>query len=277
MSDHVPATDDDRAPFPLDSTADLVADLEQEGFLEPSALYPRADVPAVAVLAFLPQTVHDVGAREGSRVTRTLSDVLEPRPLYEREHKGVRVGWCYPSMGGPHTVMVMEELIALGVRRIIAVGSAGVLRSELVMGHPFVVTSALRDEGTSGQYLLPSPVVDADPVGVRACREALVEAGVGFSAGRTWTTDAIYRETRGRVQRRMDQGCAVVEMEAASMMAVARYRDIHFGQILFGADSLAGESWDSRAWPTAADVHEAMFWWAMDAAVRLGELVGEHH
>jgi len=258
--------------FPLDSSADLAADLEQEGFLEPSALYPRADVPATVVLAFLPQTVNEVGARDGSRLSRTISDVLEPRPLYERDHRGVRVGWCYPSMGAPHTAMVMEELIAMGARRFVAVGSAGVLRSELVMGHPFVVTSALRDEGTSAQYLLPSPVVEADPVGVRACREALVEAGVGFSAGRTWTTDAIYRETRGRVQRRMDQGCAVVEMEAAAMMAVARYREVHLGQILFGADSLAGEAWDSRAWPTAAAVHEAMFWWAMDAAVRLAEL-----
>ncbi|QGF23830.1 nucleoside phosphorylase [Raineyella fluvialis] len=258
--------------FPLDTEAELADDLEQEGFLEPSALYERVDVPESVVLAFLPQTVREVGDREGSTVSRTIGDILEPRPLYEREHRGVRVGWCYPSMGAPHTAMVMEELIARGVRRFIAVGSAGVLRPELVMGHPFVVTSALRDEGTSSQYLTPSAVVEADPLGVRACREALVEGGIGFSTGRTWTTDAIYRETRGRVRRRMDQGCAVVEMEAAAMLAVARYRGVGFGQILFGADSLAGEAWESRAWPTAAAVHEAMFWWAMDAAARLGEL-----
>jgi uridine phosphorylase len=261
--------------FGLDSTADIAADLGQEGILEPSAMYPPSVVPDTVVLAFLPETVRAVGGRQDSRICRHVSDMLEPRPLYERDHRGVRVGFCYPAIGAPHTVMIMEELIARGVQRFVAVGSAGVLVPDLVLGHPFVVTSALRDEGTSSQYAAPAPVVEADLLGVRACEEALDEAGVGFSAGRVWTTDAIYRETRGRVARRIAQGCALVDMEASALQAVARYRGVRIGQILFSADTLVGEAWDSRSWNHAVDVHETVFWLAMDAAVRLAELDSE--
>lgn len=256
----------------LDSTADIEADLAEEGVLEPSAIYQPSVVPDTVVLAFLPRTVQEVGQREGSRVCRRLSENLDPRPLYERDHRGQRIGFAYPSMGAPFTVMIMEELIARGVQRFVAVGSAGVLVPDLVLGHPFVVTSALRDEGTSPQYAPPSPVIDADPLGVQACEEVLAESGIGYSAGRVWTTDAIFRETRGRVRRRIAQGCAMVDMEAASIAAVARFRGVRLGQIVFSADSLAGEDWDHRSWSHAVDVHEAMFWAAMDAAVRLAEL-----
>ena len=262
----------DRSEFLLDSTADIEADLDQEGILEPSAMYPPSVVPDTVVLAFLPKTVHAVGALEGSRVCRQVSDMLAPRPLYERDHRGVRVGFCYPAIGAPHTVMIMEELIARGVRRFVAVGSAGVLVPDLVLGHPFVITSALRDEGTSAQYAAPSAVIEADPLGVRACEEVLDEAGVGFAAGRVWTTDAIYRETRGRVQRRIAQGCAMVDMEASALQAVAKFRGVRLGHIVFSADSLVGEQWDHRSWNHAVDVHETLFWLAMDAAVRLAEL-----
>lgn len=261
--------------FPLDSAADIAADLTEPGLLEPSALYRPAGVPETVVLAWLPDTVREIGTREGSHLHRQVSDVLDPRPLYERDHRGVRIGWCYPTMGAPHSVMILEELIALGARRFIAVGGAGVLVPDLVMGHPFVVTSALRDEGTSAHYLVPGAVVEADPVGVRACEEALDEAGVGFAAGRTWTTDAIYRENRAKVERRIAQGCAVVDMEASAIHAVAQYRGVRLGQIVFSADSLVEAEWDRRGWTGAHEVHEAMFWLAMDAAVRLAQLDGE--
>lgn len=256
----------------LDSAEEIAADLGQEGILEPSAMYQPAAVPDSVVLAFLPDVVDSVGALDGSRVCRQVSDMLDTRPLYERDHRGVRIGWCYPGIGAPHAAMIMEELIARGVQRFVAVGSAGVLVPGLVLGHPFVVSSALRDEGTSAHYAPPGAVIDADPLGVRACEEALDEAGVGFTAGRVWTTDAIYRETRARAKRRIDQGCAMVEMEASALQAVAQYRGVHLGHIVFSADSLVGEAWEHRSWTRAVDVHETLFWLAMDAAVRLAEL-----
>lgn len=54
--------------------------------------------------------------------------------------------------------------------------------------------------------------------------------GIAHVVGRTWTTDAIYRETRAKVDRRTAEGCIVVEMEAAALFAVAQYRRVLLGQ-----------------------------------------------
>lgn len=58
-------------------------------------------------------------------------------------------------------------------------------------------------------------------------------------------------------------------MEASAFLAVAAHRGVELGQILFSADSLAGEAWDHRGWVTAGDAHEQVFWIAMDAAARM--------
>ena len=75
------------------------------------------------------------------------------------------------------------------------------------------------DEGTSFHYLPPSRLVDADAEGVTAGIALLEERDVPFLAGKVWTTDAIYRETRQKVDRRRAQGCLVVEMEAAAFLS----------------------------------------------------------
>lgn len=52
--------------------------------------------------------------------------------------------------------------------------------------------------------------------------------------------------------RRVAEGCLTVEMEAAAFFAVARFRGVSFGQILYAGDSLAGEAWTPEpGWTTA--------------------------
>ena len=137
------------------------------------------------------------------------------------------------------------------------------------MGHPVVVSAALRDEGTSYHYLAPSRLVEVAPAVVEVVEEVLEASGVPFTTGTTWTTDAVYRETRDKVALRRAEGCITVEMEAAALLAVAQFRRVLLGQLLYAADSLAGDAWDHRNWVRAHDAREAVFWLAMDAAARL--------
>ena len=76
--------------------------------------------------------------------------------------------------------------------------------------------------------------------------ELLDEIGVPYVYGRTWTTDAIYRETRKNAELHREQGCLTVEMECASVMAVAKFRGAEVYQFLYAADSLCGSKWDPR-------------------------------
>jgi len=65
------------------------------------------------------------------------------------------------------------------------------------------------------------------------------------TVGKTWTTDAPYRETATKVSARRQEGCLVVEMEAAGFMGVAEYRRVCLGQVLYGGDGAC--VWDQDA------------------------------
>lgn len=246
-------------------------DLTAPGVLEPAdalaGLHVEA-MPEVAVLCFFNEVVEALAAGGARRICR-LSSEHGPARVWETEIDGHRLAVMQPGVGAPLAAAFLEELIALGCRRFVAVGGAGALLHELTLGHAIVVDSAVRDEGTSFHYLAPGRVVDADPHGVAVLSGVLDAADVPYRVARTWTTDAPYRETRSRVERRQAEGCAVVEMEASAFIAVARYRGVRFAHLLLAADSLAGEAWEHRGWQSAREARAGLFRMAAKAAVAL--------
>jgi uridine phosphorylase len=240
-------------------------DLDAEGVLEPTRLFANTDAPRRAVMCFFQEVV----AEFGGPVHSTMTSVYGGRPMYETQHRGERIAYFFPSVGAPVAAACMEEAIAMGCRAFIAVGGAGALVPNLTVGHAVVVDSAVRDEGTSHHYMAPSRTVDADESASQEIVAALKAAGVPFVRGRSWTTDAIYRETRGRMQRRVAEGCLTVEMEAAAFFAIGRFRNVRIGQLLYAGDALHGAEWDSRDWLNARSVRERMFEIALDAAAQL--------
>jgi len=80
--------------------------------------------------------------------------------------------------------------------------------------------------------------------------------GVLFELTKTWTTDAFYRETKAKIALRKECGCKCVEMEAAALFAVARFRKVEIAQILYAGDDLSGDFWDSRNWNGKQGIRE---------------------
>lgn len=243
-------------------------DLGEPGLLDPRRLVRAVDLPEVAVLCFFPEIVAAL-AEAGARRLARLSSERGSTPVWEIEIDGVPLAVVHPGVGAPLAVMTLEELIAMGARRVVAVGGAGTLVPELVLGHAVIVGGAVRDEGTSFHYLPAGRVVDADPHGVDVLRRTLDAAGLPHVTGRTWTTDAVYRETRTRVDRRRAEGCLTVDMEASAFIAVARFRGVRLAQLLLAADSLAGPEWSSRGWTSARQARSALFDVAARAALAL--------
>ena len=128
----------------------------------------------------------------------------------------------HPGVGAPLAASLFEDAIAHGCSSFVACGGAGALVPGLALGHVVVPDAAVRDEGTSSHYLPPAREVAADPEAVAVA--VLERNGVPHTVGKTWSTDAPYRETVGRIARRRAEGCITVEMEAAAFMAVARHR-----------------------------------------------------
>jgi uridine phosphorylase len=204
-----------------------------------------------------------------ARVIDTRRSEIGAHPLYELDCAGRRLALIHPGMGAPLAAVLLEEVIALGCRRFIACGGAGVLQRAIVVGHVVVPTAAVRDEGTSYHYLEPGREVEPTPAALAAVQAILEKRGVAFIAGKTWTTDAFFRETPNKVQRRRAEGCLTVEMEAAAFFAVARFRGVEFAQILYGGDDLSGEAWDQRDWFSRVSTREALFDLAAEACLSL--------
>jgi len=163
----------------------------------------------------------------------------------------------------------LEEVIAFGCKKFIACGGCGVLDKDISVGNLIVVSGAIRDEGVSYHYLPADREVIADEAAVNVLSALMDERKIPYRVGKTWTTDAPYRETQDRISRRKAEGCLTVEMETAAMMAVAQFREVTFGQVLYGGDDLSGQEWDNRAWQSRADIRESLFWLCAEACLVL--------
>ena len=246
----------------------LEFDPTREAVIEPGHQLSRIDAPEHAVVCFFQDVITRLSQEHRATVVKHMKSELGPHPLFELEVEGQRLAVFHPGVGAPLAAGLLEEVIALGCSKFIACGGAGVLDGTIAVGHVVVPTVAVRDEGTSYHYLPPGREVEASPAAVAAIEQVLQARGVAYVAGKTWTTDGLYRETRAKVQRRRDEGCLTVEMEAAAFFAVAQFRGVPFGQLLYGGDDLSAEEWDSRGW-TRHSVRERLFWLAAEACLAL--------
>ena len=166
--------------------------------------------------------------------------------VYKILYKGTDIAFYLSRVGAPACVAGFEEIIAMGAKKYVLFGSCGVLDDDKVKDNIIVPVSAVRDEGTSYHYISSSPEIEADVHSVQALENVLRNCGFPYIKGKTWTSDAIYRETISAIQERRQEGCLVVEMECASMLAAAKYRHIPFIQFLYGADNLSSDTWEIR-------------------------------
>lgn len=175
-------------------------------------------------------------------------------PIYETYVGEKRVHIVQGFVGSAGAAALLEELIAFGFDKFIVCGGAGVLQKDIAVGHLIIPVSAIRDEGASYHYLPPSREVKCDEDAVRTIEEYFIERNIEYIKAKTWTTDACYRETRGKVELRKAEGCVTVDMEAAAFFAVSKFRNVKLGQILYGGDDLSGVEWDSRRWKSREDI-----------------------
>jgi uridine phosphorylase len=247
----------------------LEFDPSREAIIEPGRVHQAIDIPERCVLCFFQEVITEICGNGLGKNVHQLGSEIGHNPVYEIEFHGERLTVFHPGVGAPLAAAFLDELIALGCKKFIACGGSGVLNREIAVGHVVVPSSAVRDEGTSYHYLPPSREVNASAEGVTAIEAVLKEHHVPYVVGKTWTTDAIYRETRSKMERRKSEGCIVVEMEAAAFYAVAQFRDVTFAQIVYGGDDISGDEWDHRGWQNQPSTRMKLFQLAAQACLRL--------
>ena len=230
---------------------------EETAVIEPSRRFPQTKLPSKCLLCFFSEVLEGL---EGCRRFHGLGSEIGATEVFVLPHGEEEIAVCHPGVGGSLAAATLEELIALGCREFFLCGGAGSLVSGQGMGHLVLVNRAWRDEGTSHHYLRASRSLELEPSMLQAAQGLLDSLDVAYEVGATWTTDGLYRETPSRVARRREAGCLTVEMEVASLAAVARYRGCEFGALLYCGDDVGSDQWDFREWTSAVSVRERMFW-----------------
>lgn len=138
------------------------------------------------------------------------------------------------GMGGPSAAIVVEELIDLGARTLVRIGTCGALADNLPLGELLAVESAIAADGTS-RALGADGRVRADAL----LTEALVDAGARPAT--VVSTDLFYDPREELPASWRADGAAAVEMEAAAVLAVAARRGARASCLLAVTDQLGGD------------------------------------
>jgi len=189
-----------------------------------------------AVLAFFqPERICGVGGANGKA------------PVYAVDYRGRRIAFYESRVGEPACIGDFEDLIAMGLKKLILFGNCGVLDRSVEDCGIIIPTRAIRDEGSSYHYAAAADFIDVNRKYRDVFHQVLADCGCPYVEGTTWTTDAPYRETAEKVRRRKAQGAICVEMECAGMQAVADFRGVDFFQFFYAGDNLDHSQWQPRS------------------------------
>lgn len=166
-------------------------------------------------------------------------------PVYGINYKGKKFAFFKTYVGAPACVAMVEDTLSeLQTDKYIVFGGAGCLNKEIAHGRVMVPTEAYRDEGTSYHYAPAADYITVKNADVVA--DFMEENGLPYIKGRTWTTDAIYRETTNNFEKRKADGCISVEMECAGLQAMCDLKGLDLYAFFTSGDLLDAPKWDTR-------------------------------
>ena len=166
-------------------------------------------------------------------------------PVYGFGYAGKEFAVYMSPVGAPGCVADIEDSLSLiQTDKYVVFGGSGCLNKEIARGKVMVPTAAYRDEGTSYHYAPASDYITVKNSDVVTA--FMEEAGLPFVQGKTWTTDAVHRETRGNFEKRKSEGCISVEMECAAVQAMCDFRNLNLYYFLTSGDLLDSPKWDAR-------------------------------
>jgi uridine phosphorylase len=161
---------------------------------------------------------------------------------YTKESKEIGIVGRF-GIGAPISVTILEELIALGVKKFVSFGTCGTLQKHIHIGEFVLCDKAIRDEGVSYHYLKSSKYAYPSKKQFLKTKQIMDKLDLSYHIGASWTIDAPYRETIEELKRYQKENVLCVEMEASALYAVAEYRKIDIVCIFTISDSLAELIW----------------------------------
>ena len=156
---------------------------------------------------------------------------------YTGQYGGKPVSVQGTGMGCPGATIVFEELIQLGVEKLIRVGTCGGLQSHHALGDLIVAISAVPADATAMHLVANEPHC---PTGswelIHGAVHVAKELGQPMHVGPIVSSDLFYNPDEGQYERWSRRGVLAVEMEAAALFTVGAVRGVQTGCLLTVSD-----------------------------------------
>ena len=176
---------------------------------------------------------------------------------YTGRKDGVLVSCTSTGLGCPPTAIGVEELIRVGAKNIIRIGTCGAIQPFLRPGHMIIATGAVRGEHASEEFISMEYPAVADYRVVRALVDACESLDLPYHLGIIRTHDAYYLESpqahgdyRARLQKWIDMRVLALENESSCLFVIAGMQGVRAGTILASGNPIFEPDADNLDWET---------------------------
>ncbi|NLC31948.1 MAG: nucleoside phosphorylase [Clostridiales bacterium] len=212
----------------------------------PEDIYTRQNKLAdICIITFSKAVIEHALSHFDCKISAVINTLAGENPIYTMHYKQRVIAFYMSPITAAGCATSMEDAILLtGARHYILFGSCGALDSTLTEGKLIVPTHAYRDEGLSYHYQEARDYINVKNAAQVAA--ILGELKIPYVKGRTWTTDALYRETRSNVAKRKADGCIAVDMECSGIQALCDFKELQYYTFFYTGDLLDAPVWDQR-------------------------------
>ncbi len=236
-----------------------------------SQLHVRAQPGQVAPIVLLPGDP-DRATLVAEKFLDSPTRYTEYRHLfgYTGTYKGVPVSVQTTGMGCPSLAIVVEELVRLGAKTLVRIGTSGAVANNVRPGHLVVASASVANEGTSRHYLKGeaySAVADFEVT--RALAESATRSELASHVGLIQTDDGFYAAAPEDVPELAARGVLAIEMEASALFLLGKLRNVRTGCMLVASNNIGDPSFVEPDVLTSAVLE--MIRVTLDACVALHE------
>jgi len=157
---------------------------------------------------------------------------------YTGEYDGRSITVACHGIGGPSTAIVVEELIMLGARAFVRLGSCGGLLKPMKVGDLVIATGAGYEGGTLDQYFHKKIEPKPDRGLTKLLKDSAKKQGGKFYAGTVFSSDAFFAEDLALVTASAKKGYIAIEMECATLFGLGKLRKVKTASLLMVSDNV---------------------------------------
>jgi len=158
--------------------------------------------------------------------------------MYTGYLDGIKVTAINGGRFSPDTSITTEIICGAGIKNIIRIGSCGALKEDIKVGDLILATGSVRGDGVTPYYVEKDFVTASDKDLTQTLGDLIKNTGIKAHSGLVWTTDALLRETRERVNAAISQGAIAVDMVSSAFLTICQVNKVKATAILSVSDNI---------------------------------------